>query len=133
MAAKTQGSTNLQASPRKPSKKRNSASPTLTSSVVTQGGHQKLKILGPPSINKNLREEFDAAIGVSDQEKDAEVTGLDTNVAYTPNGLNSDNKTGQSIVANAKFVIESVEMDFSKEETTRDKKVLQQNHRRLGC
>ena len=35
MAAKTQGLTNLQASPRKPSMKRNSASPTSTSLVLT--------------------------------------------------------------------------------------------------
>ena len=69
-----------------------------------------------------MREEFDAAIGVSDQEKDTEVMGLDPNRAYMPNDLDSDNKTGRSIVADAKFVTESVEMDFSKEETTRDKK-----------
>ena len=83
-----------------------------------------MKILGLPSINKNLRDEFDAAIRVSDQEKDMEVTGLDTNRAYTPNDLNSDNKTGRSVVADAKFVTELVKMDFSKEETTHDRKVL---------
>ena len=71
-----------------------------------------------------MREEFDAAICVSDQEKDKEVTGLDTNRAYMPNDLDSDNETRRSIVANAKFVTESVEMDFSKEEPTRDHKVL---------
>ena len=42
-----------------------------------------------------------------------EVTGLDTNRANTPNDLKSDNKTERSIVADAKFVTELVEMGFS--------------------
>ena len=81
-----------------------------------------MKILGPPSINKKLVEDFDAAISVSEQEKDAERTGLDTNRAYTPNDLDSDNETGRYIVANAKFITESVEMDLSKEGTTCNQK-----------
>ena len=73
---------------------------------------------------KKLVEDFDAAINVSEQEKDAERTGLDTNKAYMPNDLESDHKTEQYIVADAKFVTKLVEMDFSKESTSRDKQVL---------
>ena len=73
---------------------------------------------------KKLVEDFDAAINVSEQEKDAERTGLDTNGAYTPNDHKSDNETGRYIVADEKFATESVAMDFSKESTSRDKLVL---------
>ena len=41
-----------------------------------------------------------------------------------PNDLDSNNKTGRYIVVDAKFVTELGEMDFRKEETTRDHKVL---------
>ena len=124
MAAKSQGLKNLQASPRNPSTKHSSASPTSTSLVATQGGHQKLKIIEPPSIKKKPSDEFDEAIGVREQEEDVEVTGLVTKEAYTPKDLNSDDKTGQSIVSNAKCVTESVDIDFSKEGTNHDFKVL---------
>ena len=83
-----------------------------------------MKIFGPPSINKKLVEDFDAAIGVSEQEKDAERTDLEINRAYTPNDLESNNKKGRYIVANAKFVTGLVEIVFSKEGTSRDKQVL---------
>ena len=76
-----------------------------------------MKIIEPPSIKKKLSNEFDEAIGVREQEEDAEVTGLVTKGAYTPKDLDSDGKTGQSIVANAKFVTELVDIDFSKEGT----------------
>ena len=68
-----------------------------------------MKILGPPSINKKLVEDFDVAICVSEQEKDAERTGLDTNGVYTPNDLESNNKIGWYIVVDTKFVTELVE------------------------
>ena len=68
--------------------------------------------------------DFDAAIGAIEQEKDAERTGFGTNRAYTPNDVESDNETERYIVANAKFVTESVGMNFSKESTSRDKLVL---------
>ena len=83
-----------------------------------------MKIFGLPCIKQKLGEGFEAAIRVSDQEKNVEVTGLDTNRTYTPNDLESDNKTGLSIGADAKFATELVEMDFSKENTTCDHKVL---------
>ena len=103
MAAKTQGLKNLQASPCKPSTKRSSASLTSTSLVATQGGHQKVKIMELPSIKKKLSSEFDEAISVKDQGEDAKGIGLATRGAYTPTDLNSDGKTGWSIVADAKF------------------------------
>ena len=92
--------------------------------VATQRGYQKLKIIEPPGIKKKLRDEFDEAISVRVQEEDAEVTGLVTKGAYTPKDLDSDSKTGWSIVADAKFVTELVDMDFSKEGTNCDFKVL---------
>ena len=124
MAAKTQGLKKLQASPRKPSTKRSSASPTLTSSVATQGGHQKVKIMEPPSIKKKLSDEFDEAIGVREQEEGAKGTGLVTKGAYTPKDFDSDGKTGWSIVAYAKFATELVDIHFSKEGSNRDFNIL---------
>ena len=124
MADKPQGLMNLHSSPRNPPTKRSSFSPASASSAVTLGECQKLKIFGPPSTNKKLVADFDATIGAIEQEKDAERTGLDTNGVYTPNDVKSDNKTGRYIVADAKFVTESVGMDFSKESTSRDKLVL---------
>ena len=112
---------NLHSSPHHPPTKCSFFSPTSASSAVTQGECQKLKIFGPPNINKNLETDFDAAIGSIKQEKR---TGLDTNGVYTPNDVKSDNKTGQYIVTDAKFVTELVGMDFSKESTSCDKLVL---------
>ena len=66
----------------------------------------------PPSIQKKLSDEFDAAIDLVEQEEDEEVTGIVIKVAYTPNDLDSDSDTGWSIETNTKFVTESVEMDF---------------------
>ena len=65
--------------------------------------------------------DFDAAIGTIKQEKR---TGLDTNGAYTPNDVKSDNEKRRYIVADKKFVTELVGMDFSKESTSCDKLVL---------
>ena len=78
-----------------------------------------MKIIEPPSIQKKLSDEFDVTISVREQEEDAEVTGIVIKGAYTPKELNSDSKTGRSIVAHAKFVTELVEKDFIKEDTNR--------------
>ena len=51
-AAKTQGFKKLEASPRLHVTKHTPTSPTSTSSVATQGGHQNLKINDPPIIQK---------------------------------------------------------------------------------
>ena len=101
--------------------KRSSYSPGSVSSVDTQEEGQKSNLVGPPKISKKLETDFEAAIGDIVQEKH---TGLDTTGAYTPNNVDSDNKTGRYIVADAKFVTESVGMNFSKESTSRDKLVL---------
>ena len=83
-----------------------------------------MKINEPPIIQKKLSDEFNAVISFREQEEEAEVTGIVTKGAYTPKDLNSDRETGRYIVANAKFVTELVEMDFSKEDTKRDFRVL---------
>ena len=85
-----------------------------------------MKINEPPSIQKKLSNEFDAVIGFVEQEEDAEIKGIVTKGAYRSKDLDSDSKTGQSIVANAEFVTELVEMDFSKEDAQRDFRVLSQ-------
>ena len=124
-AAKTQSFKKLEASPRKRVKKHSPASPTSsTSSAVTQGGHQKVKINEPRSIQKKLSDEFDAAIDLVDQEEDEEVTGIVTKGAYISKVFDSDSYTGRSIVADAKFVTESVEIDFSKEDAQHDFRVI---------
>ena len=104
--------------------KRSPTSPTSTSSVVTEGMYQKLKINEPPIIQKKLSDEFDALIGFMEQEEDTEVMGIVTKGAYTPKDLDSDSKTDWSIVADVKFVTELVEMDFSKEDTKCNFRVL---------
>ena len=58
-------------SPRSQSVRRNSASPTLSVSlVVTQGEHQKAKISTPPIIQKKLSSTFESNIGLEDLSED---------------------------------------------------------------
>ena len=121
MADKTEQSSNLHSSPRHPPVKRSSYSPSSVSSVDTQEEGHNSNLVGPPKISKKLETDFEAAMDDIVQEKR---TGLDTTGAYTPNNVNSDNKTGRSIVADAKFVTDLVGMDFSKESTNRNKLVL---------
>ena len=94
-----------------------------------------MKINEPPSIQKKLSDEFDAAIDLVEQEEDKEVTGIVTKGAYTPKVLDSNSNTDWSIVADAKFVTESVEIVFSKEDAQRDFRVLFQkvNSKILIC
>ena len=107
-------------SPHHPSTKRNFSSPASTLLADMQDDEEKLKLEGPPKLNKKLLKDFEADIGdLSDK-----YTGFDANGAYTPNNVEKDNETGGYIVADAKFVTELVEMDFSKEVTSRDKLVL---------
>ena len=51
-----------------------------------------------------------------EQDEDEEITGIVTKGVYMPKDLDSDSHTGRSIVADAKFVTELGEMDFSKED-----------------
>ena len=74
MADKSQRSLNLHSSPRHPPTKRSSFLPASASSADTQEECQKLKLLGPLNINKNLETDFDVVISAIKQEKR---TGLD--------------------------------------------------------
>ena len=103
--------------------------------AVKQGGHQKEKLNEPLNIQKKLSAEFDLAIDLEDQEQDEEATGIVTKRAYMPKDLDSNSDTGWSIVADATFITESVEMDFSKENAQRNPRVLFQkvNDKMLIC
>ena len=85
-----------------------------------------MKINKPPIIQQKLNDEFDVVIGFMEQEEDAEVTGIVTKGKYTPKDLNSDSEISWSIVANAIFVTELVEIKFSKEDTKLEFRVLLQ-------
>ena len=78
---------------------------------------------------------FELVIDLAEQGEDQEATGIVTKGAYTPKDLNSDSNTGWSIVDGAKFVTELVEMDFSKEDTQCNPRVLLQkvNDKMLTC
>ena len=108
-------------SPRHPPTKRKFSSPASTLLTDMQDEEEKSKLEGPPKLNKKLLTNFEAGIGDLSEEK---YTGFDANRAYTSNNVKKDNETGRYIVADAKFVTESVEMDFGKEGTSRNKLVL---------
>ena len=114
-------------SPRLRVSKRDSASTTSSvTSAATQGERNKAKITDPPILKKNLVEDFERAIGLEGQREGDLSVGSGTKVPYTPKDLEPNNDTGRSIVDDATFAIESVDMDFSKEDTKRDPDVLLQ-------
>ena len=124
-ATKILGHNYLAVSPRFRSGKRGSASTTSSvTSVVTQGEHNRAKIDDPPDIKKKLSSNFETAIGLEEQpESDVTVDSV-TKRAYKPKDLERSSDTGWSIVDDAKFVTESVDMDFSKDNVKRDPMVL---------
>ena len=114
-------------SPRIRGSKRDSASTTSSvTSAATQGERHRAKITDPPILEKKIGEDFETAIGLEGQREGEVSVGSGTKVPYTPNDLEPNNDTGRSIVDDAKFVTESVDMDFSKDDTKRDPNVLLQ-------
>ena len=114
-------------SPRQRGNKRDSASTTTSvTSAETQGGRNKAKIIDPPTLKKNLVEDFEKAMGLEEQREGDLSVGSGKKVPYTPKDLEPNNDTGRSIVDDATFAIESVDMDFSKDDTKRDPDVLLQ-------
>ena len=105
--------------------------------VVTQGGHQKAKINKLPSIQKQLSATFELAIGLEERSEDEEAAGIVKEGAYTPKDLerDRDSDTGRSIMDDAIFVTESIEMDFSKDDAQRNPRELLQrvNNKMLLC
>ena len=67
-----------------------------------------------------------SVIGLKERLEDEEVTDILIKGAYIPKDLNRDSDTGWSIVDDATFVTEWVEMDFSKDDAKRDPSVLLQ-------
>ena len=92
--------------------------------AVTQGERRKAKIDNPSSIKKKLGATFDSAIGLEERSEDEETVDIVTKGAYTPKDLDRDSDTGWSIIDDATFVTELVEMDFSKDDAQRDPSVL---------
>ena len=107
--------------------KRDSASTTTSvTSAETQGGQNKAKIIDPPTLKKNLVEDFEKAMGLEEQREGDLSVGSGKKVPYIPKDLEPNNDTGRSIVDDATFAIESVDMDFSKDDTKQDPDVLLQ-------
>ena len=115
------------ASPRTRPNKRDSASTTTSvTSAETQGGRNKAKIIDPPTLKKNLVEDFERAIGLEGQREGDLSVGSGTKVPYTPNDLEPNNDTGRSIIEDAAFVTDSVDFDLSKVTPKPDPQILLQ-------
>ena len=123
-------------SPRTRSGKRGTTSPNSSvTSAVTQGEHNKPKIDGPPDIKKKLSPNFTTTIRLEEQSEGDVTVGSVTTGEYKPKDLERCSNSGRSIVNDAKFVTESVDMDFSKDDVLRDPMVLLQKvqDKMLSC
>ena len=105
-------------------KRGTTSSNSSVTSTATQGGHNKSKLAGPPDIKKNLNPNFKTAIGLEGQFEGDVTVGTITKGVYQPKDLERGSDSGRSIIDDAKFATESVDMDFSKDNFQRGPLIL---------